>query len=325
MRKVFLLTAFAALVLVTGCEWLDRMKDPSKTDGKGAIKPVDSKSAPELVGYLNRQSGYVNSVRFSDAYIEVYVGKDKERWTLNDSSLVCAKPRNFLLVGGRHAMSNIVNIGSNSQEFWMYSKFPDQMFVVCSHADFPTAGEKLPFPFDPDWALQALGMTEYPTNLNYTAEANERQREIWLNFDATTPQGVPVKRVVVFAAEQATGTQPQVRRHLILDAAGKMIAAAEVRDVSTVQVGTDPQSRQPIYAQVPTRVALDWPQQQFKMEMKLGKPKVNERLSETETGKLFARPTFDGVKPTNLAQVKFDPSSFRGATPEGSTKPFGSK
>ena len=316
MRKVFLLAAFVALAVTTGCEWLDRMKDSAKTDGKGPVKPVDAKSAPELVGYLNRQSGYVNSVRYSDANIEVYVGKDKERWTLNDSTLVCAKPRNFLLVGGRHLMANVVNIGSNSQEFWMYSKFPDQAFIVCAHADFPNAGDKLPFPFDPDWALQALGMTEYPTNLNYAAEANEKQGEIWLSFDTTTPQGVPVKRVVVFAAAEAKGTQPQIRRHLILDAAGKLIAAAEVREVSRVQIGTDPQTRQPVYAQVPTRVALDWPQQQFKMELKLGKPKVNERMSDTDTAKLFARPTFDGVKPVNLAQVKFDPSNYRGAAPK---------
>jgi len=320
MRVAVIIAAVAVLALSTGCEWLDRMRPKSNDVPSG---PVQGKTSTELVSYLNGQSKALNSVRYSDASIEVYVGK--ENYTPTDSSLVVATPRNFLLVGGRHVMANLVNIGSNSQEFWMYSRFPEQNYVVCSHADFPTAGNKLPFPFDPDWALQALGMTEYPPDLIYTVEKNERQRELWLSFDTKTPQGTPVKRVVVFAAEPMNGSQPQIRRHLILDSAGKTIATAEVREVSTMQVGLDPQTRKPMYAQVPTRVSLDWPQQQFKMELKLPKPRVNEMLTDAETAKLFARPAIDGVNPINLAQVRFDPSSVRGSTPGNSTRPFGSK
>ena len=72
-------------------------------------------------------------------------------FALNDSSLV-RTGRNFLLVGGRHIASNLVNIGSNDREFWMYTKVPEKTYLFCSHADFPQASRQLPVPFDPDWA-----------------------------------------------------------------------------------------------------------------------------------------------------------------------------
>jgi hypothetical protein len=314
LRAVTTVSAVAAVTLGAGCEWLDRMK--TKDAGvKTAGGPVEAKTAADLVGYLNWQANSIQSVRSNDVYIELQVGKDKERWTLNDSSLVCAKPRNFLLVGGRPVMSNIVQIGSNEREFWMAAKLPDPgMYVYCSHADFPQAGDRMPFPFDPDWALQALGMSAYRPELNYTIKTDEKAREHQLWYDTTTPQGTPVRRVVAFAADRDVGTQPRVRRHLILDRDNKPLASADIREAAWVAVGTDPQGKT-LTVQVPTKVTLDWPQQQFKMAIEVRRPKVNEPISPAEATQLFTRPTISGVTPVNLAREPFRPSSYRGATP----------
>ena len=94
-----------------------------------------------------------------------------------------------------------------------------------------------------------------------------------------------------------------------------LIASADVKEVTTVPVGRDPQTGKTAYTQVPTRVVLTWPQQDFRMDLQLRKPTVNERLSDAEMRSLFTKPTIDGTNPINLADARFTPSSFRGATP----------
>jgi len=315
MRPVARLLLPALLLApAVGCEWMEKMKSSTKdgvTHVGGPIKPA---TAPELVGYLNTQAAQIQSIRYPDVNIEVKSGKDPSI-NLNDSSLVCAKPRNFLLVGGRHVMSNLVNIGSNDREFWMYSKYPEKTFLYCSHAEFPQAGRQLPVPFDPDWALQALGMTTYDPGLAYKVDTDAKNREHRLSWDTTTPQGVPVRREIVFAVDETNGREPQIKRHLILTPANKLIASAEIKEVTTVPVGRDPQTGKTAYAQVPSRVVLTWPQQDFSMDLQLRKPTVNERLSDAEMRSLFTKPTIDGTNPVNLADARFTPSSFRGTAP----------
>jgi hypothetical protein len=198
----------------------------------------------------------------------------------------------------------------------MYSRFPDPTYVFCSHTDYQRGSGRLPVPFDPDWALQALGMKEYDPSLAYKVETSERLQEHVLTYDGQTPQGMPVRTSIAFDAYEAKG-RPQVRRFQVVDpATNKTIAAAEVKAVETMPAGRDAAGKA-TYVQVPTRVVLDWPQQGFKMDLRLRNAKVNERLSESESARMFARPKIDGVNAVNLAEARFAPSSttIRGATP----------
>ena len=313
MLRVAKTLVFLALVpVVAGCAWLDRLKGERKDIDTTQTGDIQTTTAPELVRYLNRQAEHLKVVRYTDVSIDVRAGE--KNFTLGDSFLICAKPRNLLLSGGKLVANDLVNLGSNDREFWMFTKFPEATYLYCSHSDFQQGHGQLPFPFDTDWALQALGMATYDPKVEYRVETDYKNKEHHLTSDGVTPQGTPFRKVVVFSAFEASGNRPQVKRHLILDPSGKTIAMAEVKEVTTVAVGLDPQTRQQVYASVPTRVALNWPQQQFRMEMKMRPPKVNERLTEAEMTKLFTKPRMGDVEPMNLAEAKNLPSA-RGATP----------
>lgn len=323
MRTVLILTAAVLLPITgTGCalmQWI-KGKDDYAQHTPTPSGPVESVSAGDLVGYLNRQSGYLTSVRYPDVAISITGPRPgdprrTETNTLNSSTLVCAKPRNFLLVGGKNVVGDLVHIGSNDREFWLLTQSPlPREYVYCSHADFQAGRGELPIPFDPDWALQALGMAAFPPDAAYKVEADERTREHVLSFPGRTPQGQTVTKAIVFAADPAGGTNPQVRRHLVLDAAGKTVASAEVLKAATHPAGTDPTTGRPVYVQVPSRVLLKWPQQKFEMDLTLGRATVNEVIPESEAQQLFTRPTGRGVNPINLAEARFAPTG-RGATP----------
>lgn len=196
----------------------------------------------------------------------------------------------------------------------MLTKPPmDQTYVYCSHTDFKRGAGQLPIPFDPDWALQALGMATYDPKLHYEVKTNQKDKLYTLMMDSTTPQGTPVKRVIVFDPNPRAN-ESHVREHLILDANGKLIASAKITKAALIPVGG-------ANVQVPTRVVLEWPQQKAKMELRLGRPRINEQMSEGEMRDLFTRPQpRDGVNPINLANAQFTPSSYRGATPNGERK-----
>ncbi len=313
MLRVAKTLVFLALVpVVAGCAWLERLKGDRKDIDTTQTGDIQSTTAPDLVGYLNRQAKHLDVVRYTDVSIDVQV--NGKNYTLGNSFLICAKPRNLLLSGGKLVMDDIVNLGSNDREFWMYTRFPDATYLYCSHSDFQQGRGQLPFPFDTDWALQALGMATYDPNTPYKVETDYKNKEHQLISEGVTPQGTPFRKVVVFSAFEASGTRPQVKRHLILDTTGKTIAMADVKEVATVVVGLDPQTQQKVYASVPTRVALNWPQQQFRMEMRMRTPKVNERLTDAEMTKLFTKPRMGDVEPINLAEAKNLPSA-RGAMP----------
>jgi hypothetical protein len=310
MKRLLILTPLVLAFLgFTGCEWLRKLGDTGKKNTMDG--PLEPKTREQLVGYLNRQSEAVNSVKFPSVSIDVKA--QKEEFSMHSSSLLCSKPRNFSLVGGKAVIGEVMNVGSNNQEFWMYTKFPDPTYVFCSHQDFSRGAGQLPFPFDPEWAMQALGMSFYDPNAMYKVELDEPNREHRLSYETTTPQGSTVRRVIVFAADPMGDKKPQVRKHLILDnATSQPIAIAEVREIVTLNAGRDRTTLKDVFVQIPTEVTLEWPQQQFKMSLKLRGAKVNEPMSEAENRELFTKPKYSNVSPVNLANQPI----FRGSTPD---------
>lgn len=313
MRAVLLLIPVAAVALSGGCTWLNRLtqRDDRQQQPAGEFAP---KTAPELVGYLNRQADAVSSIRYPNVSIHV-TSPDLPGGSasLGDSWLVCAKPRYFFLNGGKAVMGDMVKVGSNETEFWMHTKGgigADPQLVYCAHTDLPKAANKLPIPFDPDWAMAALGMVKYNDDpANYKVDDNAAQFTHTLVTGGQTPDGRGVVREVVFNAGENIGNRPRVRQHIVRDANTKqVIARADIKKVTRVNGGVE----------IPTQVVLEWPPQKFKMELDLSRPEVNEKITDADMRNWFARPTVRDLTPINLANAQFRPSSYRGATPSDS-------
>lgn len=312
------LTVFAVTCL-TGAQCAFLRTDKAAAPPPGGVLPLEDRAAADFVAYLNAQANAVQSVR----YDEVSLGyTDQEGWKprLNAGLLTCSRPRNFRLTAETRVTSKEVDVGSNDSEFWMYVKRAD-WFGYCSYDDFARGKVSLPIPFEPDWVLQALGMSTYPDpqSTTYAVDVNQKARAYTLTWDAKTPQGEAVTKTVVFAGDMARGEQPQVVKHVVQDANRTVVATAEVKRVEPKLIGGTT-------VLVPTHVVLEWPQQKAKMDLTLGDVKVNQPMTAEETAYFYTRPKYDGVKPVNLATVRFQPSSYRGATPSaGRPRTFGGR
>ena len=114
--------------------------------------------------------------------------------------LFCEKPRDFRLrakVAGQPA----VDIGSNNDEFWFWiSQGKDQDGVArvhyCSYQDMSAGKARMPFPFQPDMIVAALGLGEYDADKEYSLK--EEANTVSLVEKTVSAQGQPVQRVTVF-------------------------------------------------------------------------------------------------------------------------------
>lgn len=294
-----------AVLLGSGCTWLDKVRGRGDAAPTGEVRRV---TAEGLVDRLNRQADAVRSVSYESVAITLSgpnipaVGE-----SMANSSLTAARPRLFLLNAGKNIQSNIVQVGSNEREFWLYGDVPsqDKVYLVCAHEDFPRAAHKLPVPIDPEWAMVALGLSGTdPNPALYRADTDQRRRQYTLTREVTAPDGRKVERTTVFAADEPAGDQPLVRQHLITEPGGrKVIAKADVARVHRVPNAG--------WAEVPTEMSLEWPEQKFTMTLRLRYPQVNQPVDPA----LFTRPEVRGVTPVNLADATFRPSVYRGAGP----------
>ena len=300
MRSATLIFLSTLLSVSSGCAFLKRFNE-TEPQRQFSSEPVTAVTAEQLVAYLNQQVGYLQTLRYPN--VSLSVESPEGNHTLSESTLICQQPGNFHLAAGKLVTGKLIEIGSNQREFWMVTERPlPEQYIYCSHDDFKRgAAKNLPFPFDPKWALQALGMSTYDPSLQYSVKTDQVKQEHLLSFDSVTPQGDEIRNEIAFDANPASGTTPQVRRHAIYDREDRLIAMARIDSVETVTTDYDVKLAKSIIVQVPTRVHLDWPIQQSSMEMRLNDALVNRPLTEQEQQRFFNRPNPEGVNPINLA------------------------
>jgi hypothetical protein len=282
---------------VAGCNPLfpwrkDQQPPPPAVTGQ---KP----DVPSLVYYLNENAKLASSLK-----ARVVIDAKQGMTAIGvDGNMACQKPRDFRLKAkliGQPA----VDIGSNKDEFWYWiSKAKPPYLVHCSYAALGTGKVRVPFPFQPDMVLVALGMQEYDPTGKF--ELREFPKYLELSQEITSPQGERVQRVVVFDRMQARrADQPQVIAYVLKDARGQMICQARVHSVQ--RDGTTGPT-------IPTKVTIEWPAQEMKMTMALSDIQVNA-LTQADSARLFSRAELASLESYDLARQALDgPGNLRRA------------
>jgi hypothetical protein len=251
------------------------------------LPPPPPKEA--LIGYLNDNAGRIQSVNCPTMHIDATSGIESIGGI--KGMLVCEKGRNFRL--GAFAMgAQEVDVGSNDKEFWFWIKRNEPPYLMhCSYDDLNTGRVRMPFPFQPEWIMEALGITPCGPPEKYELKTNPNTLE--LVEKARSPQGQPITKVTVFQRTRAEGNQPQVTAHILQDAAGKEIVSAVITEVQQ-----DPATG----AILPRRVKLTCPSEKMTLKLFLEKVVVNDpKLPEREAA-LFTRPVLTGVTSYDLAR-----------------------
>jgi len=250
---------------------------------------VDAPSSADLVRYLNRESKKLQAITCQDLDIDV---KDKGILVPTvRGNMICQKPRNFRLTG-KAAGSPQIDFGSNDEQFWFWVKQGAPVLFHCNYSDFEK-GVNMPFPFQPEWVVQALGMSEYSDPANYQVEVKGNQIEL---IENSTVQGKPVRKTTRFNSAIVAPPTPQITGYVMLDANGKTLCSASVKEVRQMQL---PNGEWAIY---PRKVQLEWPIEQMRLELTLDKVSLNQAIGQEQTTRLFTRPNWPNIENYDLAR-----------------------
>jgi hypothetical protein len=307
MRRILTAACLGLLALSLGCKMFST--DPGPGPGPGP-KWTAAPKADDLVGYLNRNAQLITSIEAKDTLVTAKQnGTDPIDLT---SDLFCQKgarpgtPPNFRLTGYVFGNSE-VDLGSNSEEFWFWIKrsAPDAPVYHCSYADYPAVAKRgaMPFPFQPEWVVEALGMAEYDPKAKY--EVRESKQTFDLIQHTTSPQGTEMVKLTAFHKAPKAG-QSQVAYHVLYEVRGKeyvTICTAVVDESRAVAVGGGKT------AVLPTKVRLNWPKEKVDLVINLGKPQVNVAFDQQRATDLFTRQLLRNRKSYDLARGPDAPAS----------------
>lgn len=301
MRSLIAGASMVVLMATVGCHILS----PNRSEGPGgsaAVKaPTATPTVENLVEYLNNNAKRIEpgqAVNCTNMTINIDQGGNKVGVS---SMLVCQAPRNFRMSGvviGNPA----VEVGSNDKEFWFWCRElkeagkPPYLYH-CTYDDL-AHGVNIPFPFQPDMALNALGVSPYDPSKQYnmkTVDDGRGNKLIELAEKTESLQKTPIWKVTVFDAREARMPRPQVLAHIIKDEQGRVICRANVR--STQQVG-------PKSFIMPKEVAFEWPEQKLQMVMRLENPRIVP-MAESKAAVVFSRQTLNHPS-VNLATQTLD-------------------
>ncbi len=284
MRSTLAAFGLCSLLMLTGCvdNWSFLRKSPDNT-----IPPGKAPTAPELVNYLNQNSQRLRSMSCSDIDLDVHKGI--QTFGGLTAKMACEQPRDFRMSASLMGKSEF-ELGSNDKEFWYWiarSDPPYQFF--CSYEDLRTKKIALPFPFQPEWVMETLGMATYPVSGQYRVV--DKRDTIELIQDTISLQGQPVHKVVVFNRQERKN-RGQIRAYMLRDVQDKVtLCSAEIQDVQTVEGVV-----------VPAKIVLNWPAEHTTLTMKLSRPTLN-RVSPEMARNLFNRVPLARIQSFDLATL----------------------
>ena len=214
MRRLAVLAALGVAVVAFGC--LPGCRRELVPDAPSPAVTSQKPTTAQLVAYMNENAQLLQSIKSTNLEIEATQGRE----TIGlGGTLFCEKPRDFRL-RAKVAAQPAVDIGSNNDEFWFWiSQGKDQDGVArvhyCSYQDMSAGKARMPFPFQPDMIVAALGLGEYGPDKEYSLK--EEANTVSLVEKTVSAQGQPVQRVTVFnrtrvGAGQAAGARPRPAR-----------------------------------------------------------------------------------------------------------------
>jgi hypothetical protein len=291
MRLVVTCLGLSGLVLLFGCNntrvgVINRGPDPRATG------PGQPPSVAALVEYMESNSRLVQGLRCDNVTLTINAGIKSLLIPDVDAMLACERPRKFRMTG-QVLGHDEVDIGSNDQEFWFWIKRdnpPTQWY--CSYQDLAEGRVRhMPFPFQPEWVAETLGMGNYGPPERYEQRVAEEGNSFKLIERVRGPQGKPLRKVIVFHKWKAEGNRPQITDYLLLDdATGKEICAAHITEVQG----------DPGRGIVPRKVELRWPEAKLRLTMRLNGVKLNPQMPPA----LFVRQRLQGVPSVDLATLR---------------------
>lgn len=207
----------------------------------------------EVVAHLNRNTERLHSWQANNVKI-----RTKGVPVTLSGQLAVEKMRRIRLVVSS-PLGTEFDLGSNDDQFWIWSRQPDPTFVTCKHENIDAVRQSYGVPFEPGWLMEALGVSPLPTS-GVQLEMLPTKEELRLVQQFYSAHGKPLRRVVLVNLKKGG----IVTEHSLYDYNGAPIAIAKL--------GAHHYDQGIV---LPHRVELNWPANELSVTMDLGRVDIN--------------------------------------------------
>jgi hypothetical protein len=230
----------------------------------------DTATQADVVNHLNNNTKNILSWRATRAHIKIHGQGIIDPPTIG-AMIAVESPRNFRLIAST-PFGNEADLGSNPEHFWFWNKHNEEKYVYQARHDLePEQMRRFPFPFQPDWIMESLGVIEIDPEQPLTMQPpRPGSHTVLLMADRVSPQGYKVRKAT--AVDLCRGV---ILEHALYDARGELIARAVLRNHSHFR---NIRTNGPDVV-LPRAIDLEWPQANLNLTMTFTEIEVNpERI-----------------------------------------------
>ena len=200
------------------------------------------------------------------------------------ANLAFQRPDRLRLRAGTGLSGPELDLGSNDQLFWFWVRRNQPPAIYyCRHDQFAVSRARHMIPVDPDWLIEALGITEFDPALPHQGPFALPGDRLEVRTIRETPDGPTTKATIIDAA------RGWVLQQQVYDAQGRLVASSVAsrhrRDPFTNLV-------------MPTVIDINCPPAAFSMRVDLGSVRIN-RLSGN-LDELWTMPSYQGSPVVDL-------------------------
>lgn len=216
--------------------------------------------------------------------------------------LALERPRNFKLALERGMGTPVADVGSNNDEFWIWTKDSEEKAIYVGH--YGSGGTVPPdLLFQPDWIVEALGLRAIDSDEAARIKVTRgRDAGVWIltHVRDDGSGGQVVKRTVF---DETTG---RVMQHVFMGPDGKtpvaVVTPSQYRSLAVPRLGS---TATPHQVEVPHKIHLQLisaqdPSDKLLMEIALRDVRINPNFTEVNRQALFTVPNYAGYQVMNL-------------------------
>jgi hypothetical protein len=211
------------------------------------------------------------------------------------ANIAFERPRNFRLRAETGFTGPEVDLGSNSDLFWLWIRRnqPPTTFV-CRHDQFVNSTARQVMPIEPEWLIQALGVVSFdPADQHQGPFPAGGGR---LQIRSAKPVGA------------VGGPLPSTKVTVVDDSRGYVVEQ-HVYDPQNVLLASAVMSRhsrdQATGVTLPRAITIKWPPAKFELNVDITDVQINTQLGNPQ--ELFAKPQFPGYTELDLANPDVRP------------------
>ncbi len=294
MRQSRLILMALASMVFSGCAMNNWLFPPAPFSDRSPCALPPGASKEHIVQHINRniQGTVANSGLASWMSSNVKLSLGGMPVTL-PAQIAVESPRNFRLrvsapIGG----AELVDMGSNPEQFWFWVKdSPHRHVIVASHDDLPIAQQQMNIPFHPDWLMEVMGVIPIDSSNVKLNRSNPESPLVDLVSEHPSPSGEKVRKVI-----RVNSCHGIVVEHALYDSRNMLIASARLgnhrKDDKTGII-------------TPRIIRLDWPEMRQQLTMEFADMQINPTHGMSET--FWELPEKPNYPPLNLTTLLNNP------------------